>query len=227
MAKDEARAKELRERACRLGRKQMCHRAEQRDAKSPVGGAAFAGLSVIGRPAMAVADWQSHCLLRLTPQFQLRLSYGKRIDPKLAGRYGIVMSSIERQIRDSIESFVAELNRLVRQAAVAAVKNALGGNAAPARRPAGGNGKAAPAAPRARSRRSRRGRRVKRSPRMLAKLQNALLEEITLNPGQRIEAIGKTLGVPTKDLNLPVKRLLASKQIKKKGEKRATEYSAS
>ena len=137
------------------------------------------------------------------------------------------MSSIERQIRDSIESFVTELNGLVRQAAVEAVKNALGGNGAPARRPAGDDGKAASASTRGRPRRSRRGRRVKRSPRVLAKLQNALLEEITLNPGQRIEALGKTLGVPTKDLNLPIKRLLAAKQITKRGEKRATEYSVS
>ena len=182
------------------------------------------GIALFPGVGMPDADWQSHYLLRLTSQFRLGLSFGKRIDPARVGIYEIGMSSIEKQIRNSIESFVAELNGLVRQAAVEAVSHALGGNAAPAGRAAGRDAKTAPAAARARPRKSRRGRRVKRSPRVLAKLQGQLLEEITLNPGQRIEAIGKTLGVPTKDLNLPIKRLLVLKRIKKKGEKRATEY---
>jgi hypothetical protein len=39
-----------------------------------------------------------------------------------------------------------------------------------------------------------------------------------------MEAIGKALGAPTKDLNLPIKKLLASKKIRSEGHKRATEY---
>ena len=39
-----------------------------------------------------------------------------------------------------------------------------------------------------------------------------------------MEAIGKALGTPTKDLNLPVKKLLAAKKIRVEGQKRATEY---
>ena len=39
-----------------------------------------------------------------------------------------------------------------------------------------------------------------------------------------MEAIGKALGTPTKELNLPVKKLLSAKRIRTKGEKRATEY---
>ena len=39
-----------------------------------------------------------------------------------------------------------------------------------------------------------------------------------------MEAIGKALSTPTRDLNLPVKKLLAAKRISVKGLKRATEY---
>ena len=39
-----------------------------------------------------------------------------------------------------------------------------------------------------------------------------------------MEALGKALGVATKDLTIPVKKLLASKRIRTHGEKRATEY---
>ena len=38
------------------------------------------------------------------------------------------------------------------------------------------------------------------------------------------EAIGKALATPTKDLTLPVKKLVAEKKIVAKGERRATKY---
>jgi hypothetical protein len=39
-----------------------------------------------------------------------------------------------------------------------------------------------------------------------------------------MEAIGKALGTPTRELNLPIKKLLAGKKIRSQGHKRATEY---
>jgi hypothetical protein len=39
-----------------------------------------------------------------------------------------------------------------------------------------------------------------------------------------MEAIAKALATPTRDLNLPVKKLLAGKKIRVQGHKRATEY---
>jgi hypothetical protein len=39
-----------------------------------------------------------------------------------------------------------------------------------------------------------------------------------------MEAIGKALGLPTRELNLPIKKLLAGKKIRSEGHKRATEY---
>jgi hypothetical protein len=64
----------------------------------------------------------------------------------------------------------------------------------------------------------------KRAPEDIAALTNDLRLYIAKNPGQRIEQIGKALGVPTKELALPARKLIAAGQVRTKGEKRATEY---
>ena len=66
----------------------------------------------------------------------------------------------------------------------------------------------------------------KRPPAELAKLTEKLGEYIKAHPGLRIEPIGKALGTPTKELSLPIKKLLAAKKIRSEGQKRATEYFA-
>jgi hypothetical protein len=66
----------------------------------------------------------------------------------------------------------------------------------------------------------------KRDPKLIEATTEKLLAHIRRNPGERIEPIGKALGIPTKDLALPVKKLLAAKQIKTKGQRRATTYFA-
>ena len=65
---------------------------------------------------------------------------------------------------------------------------------------------------------------AKRDPRVLEALTEKLGAFIKKNPGQRIEEIGKALGTRTKDLVLPVKKLIAAKKVSTKGEKRATKY---
>ena len=46
------------------------------------------------------------------------------------------------------------------------------------------------------------------------------------NPGQRIEQLADGMGISTRELNLPVKKLLAAKKLSTKGQKRATTYFA-
>ena len=46
------------------------------------------------------------------------------------------------------------------------------------------------------------------------------------NPGLRIEQINKQLGTTTKDLALPIRKLLAEGAIHAKGQKRSTTYFA-
>jgi predicted transcriptional regulator len=65
---------------------------------------------------------------------------------------------------------------------------------------------------------------VKRDPQELAQLTDSLYSHIQSNPGQRIEEIARAMGTSTKELNLPAKKLIQSKQVKTRGHKRATQY---
>lgn len=65
---------------------------------------------------------------------------------------------------------------------------------------------------------------AKRDPAELAALTDALGDYISKHPGMRIEEIGAALQLPTKDLVLPVQKLLAAKRIKRTGTRRATKY---
>jgi hypothetical protein len=144
------------------------------------------------------------------------------------------MSNVHDEVRTRIDAFVAELAGIVRQSALDAVRSALG----EARAPRGGV-RAATAEVRrgggAKSRADRRGAPgaaargrakpgQKRDPKMLARLVERLQAHIAANPGERIEQINKALGVPTKDLNLPIKKLIRAGRITSKGQKRSTTY---
>ena len=58
---------------------------------------------------------------------------------------------------------------------------------------------------------------------MLVKKPQSLVSE---NPGQRIEQVGTALGVATKELTLPVRKLVSEKKLSTKCQKRATTYFA-
>lgn len=129
------------------------------------------------------------------------------------------MTDINTQIRNVIDGFVAELNGLVRQAALEAVAGALGTASASSALPRRGRpGPAKTAAPLAR----RPG--AKRTPEELSQLTEELYGFIAANPGQGIEAIGKGMQIETKELALPVKKLIAERRISTEGQKRATKY---
>jgi hypothetical protein len=72
----------------------------------------------------------------------------------------------------------------------------------------------------------RQAKGAKRTPEELEALTKKLRAAIAKQPGQRIEQIGAGLGVATKELVLPVKKLLGEKSISTKGQKRATTYFA-
>jgi hypothetical protein len=152
------------------------------------------------------------------------------------------MPGIEDQIRSKTMAFAERLTALFRKAALEAATAALGASvpvASRERRP--GLRRTAPSTRRARAasraaaaspskaavstrKPAKRARSEKRPPAELATLVDKLGTYINANPGQRMEAIGKALGVPTRELNLPVKKLLAAKRIRAEGQKRATEY---
>jgi hypothetical protein len=133
-----------------------------------------------------------------------------------------------RDIEARVAAFVADLDGLVRQAALEAVQAALGGaNPAPAKKAAPAAKAAAPAkaagpSKAAAAKPARKG--AKRDPKELAKLVESVKAHISQQPGEGVELIAKHLDVSSKEITLPITKLLASKAISKKGEKRATKY---
>jgi DNA-binding NtrC family response regulator len=147
------------------------------------------------------------------------------------------MSNVETEIKSHVDSFVSQLSGLVRKAALEAVADALregqpaAAVTAAAPRKAGGRAKAAPAPvePKkagrpARAAKPTRKKGEKRSKEELAAMTQKVHEHIKANSGQGVEQIAKDLGTTTKELTLPIRKLLVEKKITSKGEKRATKY---
>ncbi|MEO8903434.1 MAG: hypothetical protein ABI488_14575 [Polyangiaceae bacterium] len=132
-------------------------------------------------------------------------------------------NSVNDQIRSRVEAFAEELSALIRDSAMDTVRTALGGTATPRRGARGGRAAASPAPVRGSSRREKG---QKRDPGEIERLTDRLLDYVQGNAGQRIEQIAAGMGTVTKELNLPVKNLIAQKSLKTKGQKRATQYFA-
>jgi hypothetical protein len=139
--------------------------------------------------------------------------------------YRLAMAnSLDDRIRARVEQFAAELADLIRESAMETVSAALTG----ARPSAGRGGRRAAAAVvvrgAGRGRAASREKGAKRPPDEIERLTGKLLDYVKGNPGQRIEQIADGMGTSTKELNLPAKKLIAGKQLKTKGQKRATQY---
>lgn len=112
---------------------------------------------------------------------------------------------------------------MFKEAALESVRTALGDDAAPARR--------GPGRPPSKAKAGRRvgrpkGRGGKRSTEQVDQMAERVLAYVKSNPGQGLEAIGKHIGIATKELKLPVIKLLGARQLKKSGQKRGTKYFA-
>ena len=104
-----------------------------------------------------------------------------------------------------------------RRAAVESVAAALGATA-PAAATRGAAPRSAPRAAKA------AGGRNRRASDQIVKVAARLHDHIKSHPGQGMEQITKALGTTTKNLRLPVRKLLDAKKIKVTGQKRATKY---
>lgn len=142
--------------------------------------------------------------------------------------YSLAMAnSLDDRIRARVEQFAEELAELIRESAMETVSVALAG----ARPSPGRGGRRAAAATVAvrgagRGRAAGREKGAKRPPDEIERLTSRLLDYVKGNPGQRIEQIADGMGTSTKELNLPAKKLISGKQLKTKGQKRATQYFA-
>jgi len=76
----------------------------------------------------------------------------------------------------------------------------------------------------ARAGRPRGGRGAKRTAEDIEVLSEKFAAFVKASPGLRIEQINKELGTTTKDLALPIRKLIADGKIAAKGQKRSTTY---
>ncbi|HEY3496444.1 MAG TPA: hypothetical protein VGK73_17215 [Polyangiaceae bacterium] len=127
-------------------------------------------------------------------------------------------TDIDSRIRGMVEAFAGDLAGLIRESAMETVRDALGG--VPSGRRGGGAARASAASAGRRS----LPKGAKRPPDEIVKLTSRLLEYVKGHKGERIEQIAKGMGVSTRELNLPVKKLIANKSIRTRGQKRATQY---
>ena len=133
------------------------------------------------------------------------------------------MSDYQNEVQKLVEGFVSQLSELWRRA-VADSLNGLDTGVAPARgrgRPRGSGGGVSAGSS------SSRRKGEKRTADELDTLADTFHEFVMKNPGLRIEQINKQLGTSTKDLALPIKKLMADGMLKGKGEKRSRTYFAS
>lgn len=119
------------------------------------------------------------------------------------------MSDFQTEMNRVVSDFVAQITELARAAARDMIDEALGKGA-----------KGIGAIGRGRG----RGRGAKRTSDELDKLADSFHAFVTKHPGLRIEQINKQLGTTTKDLALPIRKLVAEGALKTKGEKRSTQY---
>jgi hypothetical protein len=120
------------------------------------------------------------------------------------------MSDFQTEMNRVVSGFVAQITELARRAAIDTLESALGKHGAGVALGRGG------------------GRRKggKRTSTELDKMGDAFHAFVAKHPGLRIEQINKQLGTTTKDLALPIRKLIADGSVKTKGEKRSTTYFA-
>lgn len=122
------------------------------------------------------------------------------------------MSDFQTEMNRVVSDFVAQITELARAAARDMIDQALG--------------KAGKSAGIAGLGRARRGRGSKRTADELDVLAEQFHAFVTKHPGMRIEQINKQLNTTTKDLALPIRKLITEGALKTKGEKRSTTYFA-
>jgi hypothetical protein len=132
------------------------------------------------------------------------------------------MSDFQNEMNRVVQGFVGQITELARRAAIDTLESAFGGRAVRSSAPA--PAAAAAVASVGRVGRPRGGRGAKRSAADLEALSEQFASFVKANPGLRIEQINKQLGTTTKDLALPIRKLISEGVISAKGQKRSTTY---
>ena len=117
------------------------------------------------------------------------------------------MNNFQQQINKLVAEFVAGVTELAQLAAVETLQRAFHDQANGQLRFVGKSG-------------------GKRTNIELVDMMERVRLHILNNPGQRMEQINKALGTTTKDLQLPIRKLMSDSRIYSKGSRRVTQYFA-
>ena len=133
------------------------------------------------------------------------------------------MADFNSQINKLVEEFVSQVTAVARQAAMDTLTAALGAAGGAARRRGAATAITLPglAVP---GRAGRRPKGAKRAQEEIEGTKQRVLDFIQANPGLRIEQINRELGTSTRDLALPLRKLIGDGQVRTEGEKRSTQY---
>ena len=127
------------------------------------------------------------------------------------------MSDFQNDMNRTVQGFVAQITELAHRAAINTLESAFVGR--PTR-----NGTSTGAQNDGRAGRPRGDRGSKRTAADLEVLSDKFASFVKANPGLRIEQINKELGTTTRDLALPIRKLIADRMVSAKGHKRSTMY---
>lgn len=120
------------------------------------------------------------------------------------------MSDFQNEMNQVVADFVAQITELAREAARDMIDQALDtATNGHSKRAVGTNGRGA-----------------KRNESQIAELATQFVNFVKANPGLRIEQINKALGTSTKELALPIRKLVGEGAVKTKGTRRSTAYYA-
>jgi hypothetical protein len=125
------------------------------------------------------------------------------------------MSDFQNEMNHTVQGFVTQITELARRAALNTLESAFGARG-------GRPGAATAAIPQLG--RPRGGRGAKRTAADLEALSTKFASFVKAHPGMRIEQINKELGTTTKDLALPIRKLISEGRLTAKGKKRSTTY---
>ena len=121
--------------------------------------------------------------------------------------------ALQRQLQANIDAFSANVTAIVAQAVRDAVDAALRTT------PAAKSGARASGSPRTAGKRPTSGRG--------SSLEvDTVLAEVKRKGGRGVEQLAKSLRVKTKQLQLPLRKLIAAKKVKTKGQRRGMRYTA-
>lgn len=127
---------------------------------------------------------------------------------------------MNHEMRALVDSFVTDLANIWRRAALEAMTGESSDTGSERKRSSVNVVTETP------SRKTRQAKGGKRAPELLERVSDSFAAFVAKNPGLRIEQINKQLGTTTKDLRLPIRKLMADGVIKSKGILRSTTYFA-